>query len=111
MKSENNTNNGAGSDCQERLVRLPDRSESYLPCRCGSDCNWLTAYPDEPCWGQVDKQDEDPDGNESHGCQGHRETLDWCCNSATARKYIPETNVQEHPTAGAAGRMQNQTPN
>lgn len=70
-----------------------NKTESYLRCRCGCDCNWLDAYPHEPCWGQVDKQDEDSEGNESHACEGHSETLDWCCNSATAQKYIPEPTV------------------
>ena len=70
-----------------------NKTDSYLPCQCTSDCNWLGAYPDEPCWGQVYKQDEDSEGNEFHACEGHNETLGWCCNAVTARKYIPEPTV------------------
>jgi hypothetical protein len=63
---------------------------TYRRCACGSDCNWID--DEEQCWGQVDMEDEDDEGNQWHTCEGHREMLDWCRNSQTARKYIPPTN-------------------
>ena len=63
--------------------------ETYLVCGCGNDCNWIDEA--EPCWGQVEMEDDDDEGNQWHTCEGHREMLDWCRNSQTARKYIPPT--------------------
>ena len=59
------------------------------PMRSASACNWLDAYPEDPCWGDVQQQDEGPDGSEVHACRGHAETMDWCNGLETARKYIP----------------------
>jgi len=74
----------------EEAVSTPNILEDYLPCKCGADCSWLDAYADEPCYGQVDKDDEDDEGNPFHVCLGHKETLGWCLGHQTSRKYIPK---------------------
>ena len=61
---------------------------TYFECQiCHKECSW--ADTGELCWGQTICDDPSSD-DEHHSCEGHRETLDWCCNRPGARKYIPK---------------------
>ena len=47
---------------------------SATPCHCGAGCAY-SGTPDEPCWGQVEVEDQQQMEDESdiliHACRGH----------------------------------------
>lgn len=60
------------------------KSDSYRLACCSSDCDYLDAYPDQPCWGAVEGIGDDYDAESGeeyrhHACQGHQ-----------GEKYVPE---------------------